>query len=379
MDKKRVIVLRNDILNYSETFILEQTRFYKKWDAILVGKYYVENGLNLDSIIYRLIPHIRDNFFQRWFLKITEIFWIKNIGIEKYIESLNADILYIHFGTDAVKFWPSIKDLHIPIYITLHGYDISIYKSYWYKGLAGNNLKNYPKRLLEIAKDSRVRFIAVSEAIKEKAILFGIPENKIFVHYIGVDTKKFCKGTVPIKKRENIILYIGRFTEKKAPLLLIRAFKQVVSQIPNAKLVMIGDGVLKSAAEELVKELNIPVVFKGVLSSEQIMSEMDKAKVYCLPSITAINGDSEGLPIANLEAISKGLPVVLTKHSGNVDIFDVGDFGAMVPENDLVALSDALINELNNMKEINLCDFNKKFDIRVSIDKLESFFEESLK
>ena len=78
--------------------------------------------------------------------------------------------------------------------VTLHGYDININRGWWEAGYGGPAMRNYPKRLLELASHPRVSFIAVSEAIRRRAISYGIPEEKITVRYIGVDTSKFRAG-----------------------------------------------------------------------------------------------------------------------------------------------------------------------------------------
>ena len=241
----------------------------------------------------------------------------------------------MHFGTNAVSYWANIKSLEVPILVTLHGYDITVSKEWWQQGNGGRSMKRYPERLLSLSKHPNVRFIAVSQAIKQKAIEFGIPASKIQVHYIGVDTNKFKPSGLPISQRDNVVLFVGRFVEKKAPLQLIKAFSQVFKHIPDAKLIMVGDGVLKKEAECLAKTLRLPVEFKGALKHEQVLKEYDKAKVFCLPSITAKNGDAEGLPISILEAISKNLFVVVTSHSGNKDIPFLENIGLVINENSI--------------------------------------------
>lgn len=308
---KKVIILRNEILPLSETFISEQMRYLEDWHPILVGRKLCENGLNLAGLEYRIIPKIRESILQKLSTRTKSMLGIENKGITDYIRSLEPDLVHVHFGIDAVGYWDSIKHLNIPILVTLHGYDITISKEWWQQGKGGYFMKKYPERLISLSKHTNVRFIAVSEAIKQKAIEFGIAEDKVQVHYIGVDTNKFKPSGLPLSQRDNVVLFVGRFVEKKAPLQLIQAFSQVVKHVPNAKLVMVGDGILKKEAESLAKKLNLPVEFRGALRHEQVLDEYDKAKVFCLPSITAKNGDAEGLGIVILEAQSCGIPAIV--------------------------------------------------------------------
>lgn len=376
---KKVVILRNEILPLSETFISEQMRHLEYWYPILVGRKLCENGLNLAGLEYRIIPKVRENIVQKISTRIKSILGIANKSISNYICSLEPDLIHVHFGTDAVGYWDSIKHLNIPILITLHGYDITISKEWWQQGKGGYFMKKYPDQLIDLSKHTNVSFIAVSEAIKQKAIEFGIPAEKVQVHYIGVDTKIFKPSGLPISQRNNVVLFVGRFVEKKAPLQLIQAFSEVIKHIPDAKLIMVGDGILKKEAESLAKELNLPVEFKGSLRHSQVLEEYDKAKVFCLPSITASNGDTEGLPISILEAISKDLFIVITNHSGNEEIPDLEDIGLVVNENDVKQITYSLIQLLERDTKVDaqkVPNFIEKFDLYKCTQRLEKVYKE---
>lgn len=377
--KKKVVILRNDILPLSETFILEQMRLLNYWHPILVGRRLCENGLNLKNIDYRIIPKAKASLMQKISVRIRNLLGVEDKRTASYILSLNPDLIHVHFGTDAVGYWNSVKNLDIPILVTLHGYDINISKEWWQQGKGGHFMKKYPKRLVSLSKHNNVSFIAVSEAIKNKAIEFGIPASKIQVHYIGVDTNKFKPSGLPLSQRDNTVLFVGRFVEKKAPLQLIQAFSQVVKHVPDAKLVMVGDGVLKKEAECLAKALRLPVEFKGALKHEQVLKEYDKAKVFCLPSITAKNGDAEGLPIAILEAISKNLFIIVTSHSGNTDIPFLENIGLVINENSIEQIASSLTELLNRNSKVDIKDiglFVEKFDLLRCSQKLEKIYSE---
>jgi glycosyltransferase involved in cell wall biosynthesis len=379
---KKVIILRNEILPLSETFISEQMRYLEDWHPILVGRKLCENGLNLAGLEYRIIPKIRESILQKLSTRTKSMLGIENKGITDYIRSLEPDLVHVHFGIDAVSYWDSIKHLNIPILVTLHGYDITISKEWWQQGKGGYFMKKYPERLISLSKHTNVRFIAVSEAIKQKAIEFGIAEDKVQVHYIGVDTNKFKSSGLPLSQRDNVVLFVGRFVEKKAPLQLIQAFSQVVKHVPDAKLVMVGDGILKKEAESLAKKLNLPVEFRGALRHEQVLEEYDKAKVFCLPSIAANNGDAEGLPISILEAISKNLFAVITSHSGNKEIPNLEKIGLTINENNVEQIACSLIELLRRDTKVdiqNIEDFIRKFDLYECTQNLENIYTEVTK
>jgi glycosyltransferase involved in cell wall biosynthesis len=170
--------------------------------------------------------------------------------------------------------------------------------------------------LLALAAQDRVHFIAVSEAIRRRAVEYGIPPERISVRYIGIDLSRFRFGGRPLCKRRRRILYVGRMVEKKGGALLLRAYARVRATISDAELVMIGDGPLLGSYAKLADELNVPVSFLGNLPSSEVKQQIDEARVFCLPSITASNGDAEGLAIVILEAQACGVPVVTSARGG---------------------------------------------------------------
>jgi glycosyltransferase involved in cell wall biosynthesis len=137
--------------------------------------------------------------------------------------AVSHPLLHAHFGVDAITAWPVAKALDLPMIVTLHGYDINICRKWWEAGYGGRVMRKYPSRLLDLAKEPRVRFIAVSEAVRRRAMSYGIPAEKLRVHYIGVDTKKFAPGDRSVVERERRVLFVGRLVEKKGYEYLIRA------------------------------------------------------------------------------------------------------------------------------------------------------------
>jgi colanic acid/amylovoran biosynthesis glycosyltransferase len=99
---------------------------------------------------------------------------------------------------------------------------------------------------------------------------------------------------------------------------------------------------LRPALEALAKDLKIRCQFSGVQSSVAIRDALQKAKIFCVPSVTAANGDSEGLAIVFAEAQAMGVPVVSTTHGGIPELVVNRKTGLLAPERDHKALADAL-------------------------------------
>lgn len=345
-EKKRVIIFKRKLLAVSETFIRDQAialKDSKAWLPILLARKKDKNGIDIPSVQQVYAP-MKLSFLE-------DLFYLFNwpfLGLRKKLKTLQPDILHIHFGTQAVKFWPTFKTLNIPTLVTLHGTDINLYKEYWHSGKKGLAGRFYPERLLTMARHPNVHILAVSEAIKKRAIEYGIPENKITVSYIGTDTSRFKPSTTPIGQRDNKILFVGRFIENKGPDLLIRAFTAVQKKIPDAQLVMIGEGPLKQSCTNLANELQVNVNFLGAQSSSEIARQLDTSKAFCLPSITILNGASEGFGIVLLEAMASGVPCITSARGGAGEAVVNNETGICFAERDTAALANGLITILSN-------------------------------
>lgn len=330
----RVAVFRSDLLPVSETFIRNQVSALVDWQPILLGSRELQGGLETPGIQREIVP--RGN-------RVSGLlrFWLScpNSRLVRRLKELDVRLVHAHFGTDATDIWPSVKAAGLPMVVTLHGYDINIRREWWEAGRAGLRWRIYPHHLLRMANEQAVHFIAVSKAVKDRAIEYGIPEGKITVAYIGVDTNRFKPGGLSLEQRRKRILFVGRMVEKKAPLLMIHAYAEIRRAIPDAELVMIGDGPLLSDAKRLADNLAVPVVFHGAGSSDQVLAQIHEARVLCLPSMTAMNGDAEGFGLVLLEAQSCGVPVVSSALGGASEgllegitgyKFNAGDIGELV-------------------------------------------------
>lgn len=349
---KKVIVYQDGLLSYSETFIKQQTLALKSWRPILVGHKYLHRSLDFSMIESQLLlpessslPRRVLYMAYRWLNKADPA------GINT-LQNLNADLVHAHFGTSAIDIWPYAKALDLPMLVTLHGFDISIYKEWWESGKRGRRKRKYPQQLLKLAQEPKVHFLAVSSAIKERAIKFGIPAEKITVSYIGVNTEDFVPGPVSILERNNRILYVGRLVEKKGAKYLIESFAEVKKTVPNAELVIVGKGGMEEQLRNQVKQLNLAdVTFTGALTSAQVKEQIDNCKIFCLPSITANSGDAEGLPISILEAQASGVFVVSSSSGGVGDNLIDRETCFTFEEKNSSQMADIFIEIFNNSNE----------------------------
>lgn len=375
---RKILVYKSELLPYSETFIREQVRMLVRWQGVLVGERRLPAGLPLDGLDVRLL-----GFTNRWLQRLARACTrLVTLPPDKpaRMRAEQAQLLHIHFGTDAYLAWPVARRLELPVLITLHGYDINTQRQWWESGRGGKVFRHYPQGLLAIAADPRVRFIAVSRAIKERAIEVGIPADKISINYIGVDTQQFVPSGPPVAER-NEVLFIGRLVEKKGCRYVIEAFSQIQDRFPHARLVVVGDGPKEGKLRALAQKLGTRIEFAGSLSPAQVRERLRRARVFCLPSVTANNGDAEGLGIVLLEAQACGVPVITSARGGAQEGIVHGKTGFAHAEKDVPALRQYLAALLEDDQLAT--DFGasgrrhvvENMDIRDCMTRLESLYD----
>lgn len=156
---------------------------------------------------------------------------------------------------------------------------------------------------------------AVSSAAAE--YVSTLTDQEIVIVPNGINLKEFRRKRVAdtsLQKNgdEKTILYIGRLEKRKGVKYLLLAFKQLLTRMPEARLVLAGDGVDRDKLEQLVEELDIPrVTFLGFVSDAQKKELLQSADLFCSP---ALFGESFGIVL--LEAMANGLVTVAGNNPG---------------------------------------------------------------
>ncbi|WAC75152.1 glycosyltransferase [Roseateles sp. SL47] len=383
---RRVLVVRDELLPLSETFVRQQALHLRDWQATLVGQRLCPHGLSLQGLDHQLLDLTPSGPLDAigWRL-YRRLGWPLPQALRQLMQP-DADgerpsLVHVHFATDAVLAWPWLKGLGLPTVVTLHGYDIHTRPDWWESGQGGDYMKDYPRRLREMAADPRVSFIAVSEAVRAQAIsAYGIHPDRLHTLFIGVDTRDFAPTGVPAGEREPHILFVGRQVEKKGLEFLIRAMARVHQRFPQARVKVVGDGPLREPMEALAAELQSPVDFLGAQPSQRVRELLGTARIFCLPSIVSQSGDAEGLPISILEAQACGVPVVTSAMGGRDEGIEPERTGLAFAEGDV----DALATQLERLlADPGLCSAmgsaarelaTRKFDLQICQRALEAFY-----
>ncbi|MGZ8313143.1 MAG: glycosyltransferase, partial [Allosphingosinicella sp.] len=131
---------------------------------------------------------------------------------------------------------------------------------------------------------------------------------------------------------------------------LIEALARLRPQAPQARLVVVGDGPERPALERQCAALGLAgaVHFTGAATRDEVAAWLRRAWLLAVPSLTARDGDAEGLPTVLLEAAASGLPAVGSDHAGIPEAIVDGKTGFVVPERDPAALAARLADLLGD-------------------------------
>ena len=243
-----------------------------------------------------------------------------------------VSVVLAEYGDVGVQVLPACTQLKIPLVVHFHGYDASVHEV----------LEKLREPYVQMFKEA-AGIIAVSRAMQSKLISMGASADKVFYNPYGIDCDKFT-GANPANASP-IFLAVGRFVEKKGPLLTIRAFHSVHKRNPDVRLRMIGDGQLLDPCKALVQKLGLDgaVTFLGGQSQAVVQEEMRNARCFVQHSLQAVSGDCEGTPVGILEAGASGLPVISTRHAGIPDVVIEGETGFLVDERDFEGMAEHML------------------------------------
>jgi glycosyltransferase involved in cell wall biosynthesis len=255
-----------------------------------------------------------------------------------------ARLIHAHFGHFALDVLPIATDLGIPLVVTFHGMDASVVL----------NDKRYLRALPKLVDYAHV--ITVSHNMAERLRAIGIHPRKLLVHYIGAPVEDF-----PYVERLNVaekiarhakirFLQVANFIEVKGHRYTLEAFARYVAKGRDAELVLAGDGPLRGELASLCDALGIRdrVRFPGRISKAEVIAHMAEADAFLQHSVSLPDGQREGLPTVLMEAMSTGLPVISTRHSGIPELVEDGVDGFLVEERDV----DAYVSRMESLESL---------------------------
>jgi colanic acid/amylovoran biosynthesis glycosyltransferase len=249
------------------------------------------------------------------------------------------DIAHFQFGYVAMPLLPLIRHRVIQgrIVVSLRGNDL-------FKVLRGNAQ----------ASTAMIRsvdlFLPVSNSLRDGIIALGAPAARVRVLHSGIRLDQFAFQPRSRAPHEPIrIVSVGRLVPKKGFDQAIEAVASLIRSGHNVFYNIIGSGRLQPELEQKIAELALGdrIQLLGSQPHEKVVEIMQSRHILLAPSVTAPDGDQEGIPNVLKEAMAMGMPVVSTRHSGIPELVEHGISGYLAPEGDVPALTTELGRLIN--------------------------------
>lgn len=190
--------------------------------------------------------------------------------------------------------------------------------------------------------------IAVSRGVRDTYTSRGVDEERFVTVPNGVRPRQGAPGraaaraALHLRQDDLVVLTTGRLTAMKGQRCLIEAAALLRPDRPRLQVVIVGEGELRTDLENLAAERGLADSVHLPGHREDARMLLDAADVFALPS------RSEGMPLALIEAMEAGVPVVATRVIGSTEVVVHGETGLLVPAEDAEMLAAALAQLLGN-------------------------------
>jgi len=289
------------------------------------------------------------------------------------IKNNHLELLHVHYAIPHASAAYMAKQIlkkegiFIPVITTLHGTDIT---------LVGRDKTYAPVVTFSINESDAIT--AVSQNLKEETFRHFNIEKEIEVIVNFVDVSRFSRKPIDAFKKviapngERVFLHASNFRKIKRVPDVVRIFAEVNRQLPS-KLLFVGDGPERPAAEDLARELGVYDEIRFVGKQEQMEDILAIADLFLLTS------EYESFGLAALEAMAAGVPVISTNAGGLSEININGETGFLSPVGDIEAMSKQALTILKD--DNTLAEFKKraaahaqKFDIKNIVPLYENLY-----
>ena len=328
--------------NSPETFIQSHikgiTANVTHYYGDLVPRYSDKDGLfsiNNENLTNRhawgkVIRQINPIKFKNSKLNLKEYLFSRSL-IKRHI-----DVVLAEYGTTSAEIVDCCKYAGIPLIAHFHGRDCSCYEV----------INKYKIKYCQLFHYATF-VVAVSHYMEESLQQLGCNKEKIIYAPCTPDPL-FTNTNIDFDNQ--ILLFVGRFTDKKSPYSLVLSFRKIAEKFPFAQMIMAGDGPLLNSTKNLVKVLGLEmkIKFPGKISPLEMQELIAKSRAYVQHSITAEDGDAEGTPVSIMEASAAGLPVIATLHAGIPDVIIDGQTGLLSKELDIDTMAQNMERLLKN-------------------------------
>ncbi len=338
--RPRIGWLCNSAIGTSETFLGDNLKLLQEFAEVKAfsGNRHATDGhpdvtaLDFDNVPQKLHHVIRRKLTGRDVRTLAKRRrCLKQLATE--LKAFKPDVLWIEFGTTAHVAADLLAELNTPYIIAVHGFDITReFRNPWYE-----------KEFARLANASSA-VVCASHHTRNLCMTAGADAKRCQVIRLPLDGQRL-RPTSTNQPHPASFVHLGRLVEKKGPLQTIMAFEQVLSEIPDAKLTLIGEGPLRPQLEAYIQKTEIgeSVQLTGALPQDEALACVQEHAIFCQHSVTGRDGDQEGFALSPAEAALLEMPVVSTLHNGIPEHVQHGTTGLLVREWDIDGMAHAMI------------------------------------
>ncbi|MDR3746298.1 MAG: glycosyltransferase family 4 protein [Acidobacteriaceae bacterium] len=250
--------------------------------------------------------------------------------IRELVASTAADVVHAHGYKSDIYVYLALRGLGVPLVSTCHTW----YDTDWIVSMYG--------RLDRFVLRKYSQVVAVSDEVKQRLLKAGVHAEKIRIVRNGIDLRPFAGALRPAEKQELIVGLVGRLAWEKGVDIFLRTAARVLGEAPETRFVVVGDGPDREKLEQLIDELKIR-------ESVTILGQRDDMpSVYASLDVMVSSSRQEGLPMAILEGMACGLPLIATTVGEVPSVVIDGCTGILVPAENVELLATNILELLRD-------------------------------
>jgi len=251
--------------------------------------------------------------------------------LETTLRSRAPVLIHASFGKSGAYALPLARRLGLPLVVTYYGGDATKHSN-----TRNSVLRVYNRRRADLWREAAL-ILPCSDFLRRELEARGCPPEKMIVHHNTADPDQFQPG-----EKQKILLFAGRWTEKKGIDTLIKALTRLGPALKDWRVRLLGDGHLKAALVSQLEAAGVAAELPGWIPADDMPRHFAEAMIVCVPSKRAPSGDAEGLPLVCIEAMLSGCALAATRHAGIPECVRDGETGYLVDEDDADALAERI-------------------------------------
>jgi glycosyltransferase involved in cell wall biosynthesis len=367
-DKPVVLRYKVEFLPLSETFIYNQIRALKRFEAVVV----TEKRLN-----EKVYPFDRIDLIERRPALMPPFLARRRFSrqLAAIAHRHHARLVHANFGGIGAQLIGPCRRIGIPLVTSFHGNDVYV-------------LPHKKPGIYDELFRHGALLICTSGYLRARLLKVGAPPDRTIVHHAGIEVAKFpFKERRPNEGGPMRLLAVGRFVRKKGFHLLIDAVHQLAERGRNVELTLVGFGPNAGRLEQFraagpgADRIFIRHSDKSPHPHRMRNEELERAHLAVISSSVTRKGSMESLCWYAVEAQACGLPLVATRHNGIPEAVDEGRSAVLVDENDAEALAAGIEQLLDRpadwpaMGRAGRAYVEEKFDLARNTSALEEIYD----